>query len=244
MDRFEEDRDAVVERALAAGVTAMLDVGNDLSSSLRVVENCEAYDSVFGAAGIHPHDAACDQDKLAGVKDVLAHPKVVALGEIGLDYHYDYSPRDLQKEVFEKQLGLARQMNLPVIIHVREAMADALVILDRFGDDPWRGVFHCFGGSVFDVPRVVERGFHISFTGVVTFKNYQGADMVRAVPAHRLLIETDAPFMAPVPHRGKRCEPAWIAQTARKLAEIRGEEFEILAEKTTENACQLFDIGT
>jgi TatD DNase family protein len=243
MNAFSDDRDAVIRQAEEAGLIGILDVGTDVPSSeaaLRLAETCPV---VFAAAGIHPHEAAKaspeDFQKLAGL---WSHPRIVAVGEIGLDYHYDFSPRDVQKKVFRRQLDAALQLGKPVIGHVREAMDDALAVIDSVSQESWTGVFHCFGGNADDARAVLKRGFLISFTGVVTFHNYNGRDVVRSVPADRLLLETDAPYMTPVPLRGKRNEPAFVGRTLEALAEMRGEDPQILAETTTANAIRLFGL--
>jgi len=243
LDRFDNDRDAVIQRAAEAGVDMILDVGNDLETSRRAVKNSEKYDDVYATVGIHPHDASSMKEiDLSEIEKFLDHPKVVAVGEIGLDYHYDFSPREIQKKIFAQQLQLARERDLPVVVHMRKAMQDGLKVLDESGDPPWKGVFHCFGGTVYDVPRVLERGFHISFTGVVTFKNFKKNEMIREVPLKRLLLETDAPYMAPVPHRGERNEPCFLVHTAKAVAKVYGVEEERLAEVTTTNARTLLGL--
>lgn len=244
LDLFDSDRDEVVQRAREAGVEMILDVGTDLKSSRRAVEDCERHDGVYAVVGIHPHDASRMKGKgdLSEIEKLLDHPKVVGVGEIGLDYHYDFSPREIQQEVFARQLRLAKGRGLPVVVHVRKAMQDGLKILGESGDPPWEGVFHCFGGTVEDVPKVLEMGFFISFTGVVTFRNFRNFDKIRGVPLERLLLETDAPYMAPVPHRGRRNEPCFLVHTARLLAEVYGVGEERLAEVTTANARILFDL--
>ncbi|HDQ44568.1 MAG TPA: TatD family deoxyribonuclease [bacterium] len=241
MKAFGEDLEDVIRRAGEAGVVGMLDVGTDIPSSLTALGLAEREPAVFAAAGIHPHEAAKasfeDFDTLAGM---WGHPRVVAVGEIGLDYHYDFSPREIQKTVFTRQLEDARTRGKPVIVHVREAMDDALAIIDAVSGGLWDGVFHCFGGNREEALAVLARGFHISFTGVTTFRNFEGMDAVRAVPEDRLLLETDAPYMTPVPFRGRRNEPAFLGHTLSVLAGARGEEAGRLAETTTRNARRLF----
>lgn len=244
MDAFAGDLDDVLVRAAEAGVDKIITIGIDLASSRKAVALAECHPNVWASVGIHPHEAAkateADFEALIGL---LAHPRCVALGETGLDYHYDFSPRDVQRTVFKTQLRLAQALRKPLVIHVREAMAEALQIIDDCGPGPWRGVFHCFGGDENDVPHVVERGFHVGFTGVVSFKNFGKAEAVRRVPLSRLLVETDAPYMAPVPFRGKRCEPAHAAQTGEVLAGLLDVDAATLAERTTANAETLFGLG-
>lgn len=243
MEQFVKDREAVLTRAASAGVTAVIDIGTDLASSKAAAGLSRIFDNVFASAGIHPHESgAAGDDDLAALEALLTMPRTVALGEIGLDYHYDFSPRETQQSLFKRQLQLARSLDMPVIIHVREAMQEALAIIDSLGAAPWRGVFHCFSGTAADAAEVQERGFHVSFTGVVTFKNFVTSDAVRLIQEERLLLETDCPYMAPVPHRGKRCEPMHLPHTGGKVAEIRGVSPEHLAAATTENAIALFGL--
>lgn len=240
---FSGDRKEVVQRAKKVGVGIILDVGTDLKTSQKAIQNSQEMDGVYAAAGIHPHDSAkVERQDIAEIRKLLDHPKVIGLGEIGLDYHYRFSPAEIQQEMFSIQLRLAQEKKMPVIIHMREAMQNGLKIIDRCGKAPWRGVFHCFGGTVEDVHNVVERGFFVSFTGVATFHNFKDVEKVRAVPLDRLLLETDAPYMTPVPHRGKRNEPAFLVHTANVLADIYGIDFENLAEITTANARMLFGL--
>lgn len=240
-EAFGQDLDAVVGRALEAGVGRMITIGTDVNSSRKAVEIAENFECVFASVGIHPHDAAkAGSGDLGEIRILTDHPKVVGMGEIGLDYYYDFSPRETQQSLFVAQLQMAARLNLPVVVHVREAMTDAMKCISDAGEGPWTGVFHCFGGSAEDVPAVLEAGFHISFTGVITFKNFSRTDAVRAVPLNRLLLETDAPFMTPVPHRGKRNEPLYLRHTAERLAEIHAVSTDLLAETTTKNALALF----
>jgi TatD DNase family protein len=240
-DAFDPDRDEVIARAAGAGVAAILDVGVDAASSEAASRLAGRHASVFSAAGIHPHEAskAGDAD-LARVESLLSLPKTLALGEIGLDTHYHFSPVPDQKRLFLDQVRLAVRLGKPMIVHVREAMADALDLLAGAGAAPYRGVFHCYGGEAGEIPAVLEMGFHVSFTGVVTFKNFANAAAVLAVPDDRLLLETDSPYMTPAPLRGKRNEPAFLAHTLARLAEMRGTPAATLADRTTANARSLF----
>lgn len=243
MDQFAGDREAVLARAAAAGVAAVIDIGTDLTSSRAAVGLSRIFDSVFATAGIHPHESgSAGNGDFRELEQLLSQPRTVAVGEIGLDYHYDFSPREAQRSVFTRQLQLARTLDMPVIIHVRKAMSDALEIIDRLDASPWRGVFHCFGGNADEAAEVQALGFHISFTGVVTFKNFGNSDAVRTVLEERLLLETDCPYMAPVPFRGKRCEPSHLPHTGRTVAGIRGVSADRLAVVTTENAVTLFGL--
>jgi TatD DNase family protein len=242
--RFNDDRDEVVARAAAGGLVGILNAGADMFSSARAVELAAKHDIVWAAVGIHPHDAkeAREEDygKLAAW---CALPKVVAVGEIGLDYHYDFSPREVQRAVFIRQLDLARQVNKPVIIHDREAHADVLAIAKREGKG-LTGVFHCFSGSVEMAREVLKMGFYVSVAGPVTFTNaHKLHEVVKAVPLDRLLVETDCPYLTPEPFRGRRNEPAHVRYVAEKVAGLLGMEPEALAAAATENTKRLFGIA-
>jgi len=242
---FDPDRDRVVQRALDSGIGWIVDVGTDLHTSRAAVRIAETHGRVVAAVGIHPHDAAATfEGDFSELEALLAHPRVRAVGEIGLDYHYRVSPPTVQKSVFEKQLHLADSKRLPVIVHVREAMPDALDTIRRVRTEGWRGVFHCFGGEPGDIPEILRMGFCLSFTGVVTFANFTKANAVRAVPLERLLLETDAPYMAPVPWRGRRNEPGYLPHTVRALSAMLHIPEECLVEETTRNAAELFDLGS
>jgi TatD DNase family protein len=243
MADFDPDREAVVKRATEANVGAILDVGTDAASSRKAVTLSKTYSAVFAAAGVHPHEASkISDDDFRNIESLLAETKVVAVGEIGLDYHYRFSPEDVQQRVFRKQIEIGRMFHKPMIIHVREAMPDALRILEEMQSFEYRGVFHCYGGSKQDIPKILDMGFHVSFTGVVTFNNFKQQDMVAAVPLDRLLLETDSPYMTPVPFRGRRNEPAFIIYTAKRLAEIHRISPEWIVDQTTANAKSLFGL--
>ena len=238
--QFDKDREAVIERAFAAGIETMLAVGSgdgppDLEAGIRVAERHETF---YATVGIHPHDARkADTASLRRLVELCSHPKVVALGEIGLDYHYDLSPRETQRAIFAEQLRIARDRGLPIVIHTREAWEDTLHALEQHwtGAAPG-GVMHCFSEGPDEARRVLEMGFHVSFAGVITFRKSAAIQQAaRVVPLDRILIETDAPYLAPVPNRGKRNEPAFIQHTVRKLAELRGEPVEVLAEASAAN---------
>ncbi len=248
-EEFDADRDDVVARARAAGVGAILNVGtgDPHSGSLeRAIEIAGRYAGVYAAAGVHPHDARLYTDAAEErlFRLMRGQPRVVAWGEIGLDYHYDNSPREVQREVFKRQLRAARELSLPVIIHSREADEDTVEILtSEWAGAPRAGVMHCFGGSEWMAERVLEIGFFISFAGNVTFKKAEPLrEVARLVPLGRMLVETDCPFLAPVPHRGRRNEPAFVAETAGFLANLRGVGVEEFGRVTTENFEQLFHL--
>ncbi len=244
---FDADREEVIQRAQSAGVSAILNVGTgDPHSGAfeRAVELGKSHPSIYTAIGTHPHDARFYDDAAEEkTKTLIARgERVVAWGEIGLDFHYDNSPRDVQIAVFKRQLRAARDCNLPVIIHTREAEAETIEILNTdYADCP--GVFHCFSGSRDLAQRGVELGFMISFSGIVTFKKAEELrEAARQVPLAQLLIETDCPYLTPVPHRGKRNEPAYVVEVARCLAELHGLKIEELAHITTENFMRFFSL--
>jgi TatD DNase family protein len=236
--QFAGDLEAVIERAHQARVERILAIGTgegppDLEAGLRLAGR---FPGLHATAGVHPHDASkATPETWDRLRQLASDPRVVAIGEVGLDYHYNYSPPDVQRAVFAAQLRLAGEAGKPVIIHTREAWDETLELIHRHWRGPG-GIFHCFSGGPEQALQALESGFHLAFGGVLTFPK---ADRVRAaartVPLDRLLVETDAPYLAPVPHRGKRNEPAFVVETARKLAEIRGESFEELAVATTAN---------
>lgn len=246
---FDADREAVIQRALDAGVEIIVCVGNGevaADSHAAAFRLAEQYPFIYTTVGVHPHEARLLDDNLyAQLKELSQHPKVIAWGEIGLDYHYDNSPRDVQREAFRKQLRMARERGLPISIHTREAEADTLTILD----EEWKGsglggVIHCFTGTRSFAAAAVDRGFYVSFSGVVTFKKAEELrESARALPLDRILIETDAPFLAPVPYRGKRNEPAYVVETAQALSELRGMSLVEIGRQTSHNFKRLFDIG-
>lgn len=239
---FDADRDEIIERAHDSGVTTILNVGTgDPHSGVfeRAVEVGRKYPTVYTAIGTHPHDARFYDDAAEQKTKSLIQTgeRVVAWGEIGLDFHYDNSPRDVQMEVFKRQLRQARECDIPVIIHTREAERETIEILKSDYDGATRkGVFHCFSGSKDLALRALELDFLISFSGIVTFKKAEELrEIAKEVPLDRLLVETDCPFLAPVPYRGKRNEPAYVVEVARCIAELRGVETEEIARITTEN---------
>lgn len=246
---FDADREDVIQRAHAAGVSAILNVGTgDPHSGAfeRAIELGRSHTSIYTAIGTHPHDARLYDDRAEQkTKTLIAGgERVVAWGEIGLDFHYDNSPRDVQVNVFKRQLHAARELNLPVIIHTREAESETVDILKSdYEGAGRRGVFHCFSGSEDLANRALEIGFMISFSGIVTFKKADDLrNIARQVPLDRLLIETDCPYLTPVPHRGKRNEPAYVVEVARCLAGLHGLEVEELAHVTTENFMRFFNL--
>ena len=240
--RFDEDRAQIMEQLKEHHVGLIMNVGCDLASSRRSIALAEAYPFVYAAVGSHPDDAGHVDGKLLDqYRAMAAHEKVRAIGEIGLDYHYEDVPRAQQINAFEEQMELAGALKLPVIVHMREAWQDAAEIVRRHPDVI--GVFHCFSGSKESALWLVERGWYIGFTGVITFKNARRAvEAVEALPLDRLLIETDCPYMAPEPYRGRRNDPGYLFRMAETLAEIRGLSADAVARITTENAKRLYKI--
>ena len=260
-EAFDEDRGAVVQRAKDAGVAAMLNVGTGDPHSddfRKAVAVAEKYENVFASVGVHPHDAKLYDDAAENhlVDLVKSSEKVIAWGEIGLDFYYDHSPRDVQMDVFRRQIRTARDLDLPIIVHSRDADDETVRILEEEcsgktengklkteNEDFRGGIMHCFGGTAAMAEKLMKIGFLISFAGNVTFKKAGNLrDAARVVPLDKLLVETDCPFLTPVPFRGKRNEPAYVEHTARFLAEFYGVEFETLAEQTTRNFLDFFSI--
>jgi TatD DNase family protein len=242
--QFVEDLDQVFERMAQAGVTRVLCAAYDMDSSRRAVAMAEKYPGIWASVGVHPHDAQeVTGDYLAQLADLARSPRVVALGEMGLDYYRDLSPRPVQRKVFREQLALVRELGLPVIIHVRSAFGELLDILRQDGISPAGGVMHCFSGSWEVAQECLKMGFYISLAGPVTFKNaVKLKDIARRVPAQRLLVETDCPYLAPEPHRGRRNEPAYVRHLLEHIATLRGISLDELAQVTTANANALFNI--
>jgi TatD DNase family protein len=241
--RFADDLLPSLERARAAGVQQMIVVGYDMASSEQAVALSESHTpALFAAVGVHPHDSkSWDAASAARLEAMLDHPRVVALGEIGLDFHYDFSPREAQYAAFRTQIGIARRAGVPIIIHCREAYPETLQVLMEEGGDETGGVMHCWAGTVAQAEQTVGMGLALGFGGTLTFKNAQEVrDAAQDVPSASLLVETDAPYLAPMPHRGKRNEPAYTLLVAEKLAELRGMTLAELATLTTGNAHDVF----
>ena len=243
-EQFDEDREQLLGWVLQEkGVTGIINMGADLKSSQTTLELTRRYDYIFGGAGVHP-ECAWDlpEDWLAQLQSILREPKIVAVGEIGLDYHWlDECPKDRQKEVFRAQLELAQKLAMPVVIHDREAHADVLEFLQKYQP---AGVVHCFSGSWETAREILKLGMYIGLGGVVTFKNARHAvEVAEKVPLERLLLETDAPYMAPVPYRGKRNDSSLIAFVAEKIGELRGIDPQAVLDITAENSRKLFGIA-
>lgn len=238
-----EDQAAVIARARAAGVGTMLNISTRASEWDAVIATAERDDAIWATIGIHPHEADAhpdiDTDKLIVA---AAHPKVIGIGETGLDYYYDHSDRDQQKSSFRSHIEASRETGLPLIVHTRDAEADTAEILaDEMGKGAFPGIIHCFTASADFAEKALALGFYISLSGIVTFKNAKDLqETAKHIPDDRLLIETDAPFLAPVPHRGRTCEPAYVADTAAFIAGLRGVSRDALAKTTSQNFFRLF----
>lgn len=244
-EQYNEDLEQVIERAKSEKVEKIVVVGFDRPSITRAMELIEEYDFIYAAIGWHPVDAIdmTDED-LAWIKDLSQHEKVVAIGEMGLDYYWDKSPKDVQKEVFRRQIALAKEVKLPIVIHNRDATEDVVTILKEEGAAEVGGIMHCFTGSLETAKACMEMNFYISFGGPVTFKNAKKPkEVVKEIPSDKLLIETDCPYLTPVPFRGKRNEPSYVKYIAEQIAELREISFEELAELTTKNAKKVFRIN-
>ncbi len=239
-DCFAQDFVHIAENMRTAGVSGMMEIGFDGPSSYHAVELANRYDWIWAAVGSHPDDAAqVDEARIEEYRALCEDPRVKAIGEIGLDYHYEDPPRDVQQRAFRMQMELAQKLSLPVVIHEREAHEDGLRIISDFPDVT--GVFHCFSGSYEMAKELIRRGWYIGFTGVVTFKNARKAvEVAEKIPLDRILIETDCPYMAPEPFRGRRNDPSLVPFVAKKIAEIRGISAEEAAAATEENAKRLF----
>ena len=244
-EQYNEDLEQVIERAKSEKVEKIVVVGFDRPTITRAMELIEAYDFIYAAIGWHPVDAIDMKDEdLDWIKKLSEHQKVVAIGEMGLDYYWDKSPKDVQKEVFRRQIALAKEVNLPIIIHNRDATEDVVTILKEEGAAEVGGIMHCFTGSLETAKACMEMNFYISFGGPVTFKNAKKPkEVVKDIPSDRLLIETDCPYLTPTPFRGKRNEPSYVKYIAEQIAELREMSFEELAELTTENAKKVFRIN-
>lgn len=233
---FTGEVEDVLRRARAVGVTGVVTIASDLEDAVAAEVLAAAHEDVWWTAGIHPHVAAeAASDARERAKDLLVRPGAVAVGETGLDYHYDHSPRPVQRRVFAMQLELAHELGLPVIVHSREADVDTAAMI-RESAGKVRGVLHCFSSGATLLEAGLEADWYVSFSGLITFRNYAGAELLRSVPADRLLLETDGPFLAPVPFRGKRNEPAYITHTTAAAARVRGVAAHELAARTTANA--------
>ncbi|QKS69631.1 TatD family hydrolase [Paenalkalicoccus suaedae] len=244
-DQYEEDVEEVIARAREAGVQEMVVVGFDTKTIHKAMQLANDYDFIYASVGWHPVDAKdFDDEKLAWLEELAAHPKVVAIGETGLDYYWDTSTKEQQHEAFKKQIALAKKVKLPLIIHDRDAHDDVLRILQEENAAEAGGIMHCFQGDVEMAKACLDINFYISFGGPVTFKNAKlPKEVAKTIPNDRLLIETDAPYLAPHPYRGKRNEPAYVKLVLEQLAELREVSYEELRTQTTQNAKKLFSLS-
>lgn len=243
MEDFDADRDLVIERALQGGVARMVTIGIDLASSIKSIEIAKQYPFIYATVGYHPHNAKeVTSKELEKLRALASDPKVVAWGEIGLDFFRRHSPPDKQVEAFERQLDMASELDLPVIIHDREAHGDLLSILKK-RKRLYRGVIHCFSGNYDFAMALIEMGFYISFPGTVTYKNAAHTQTAASrIPLEKLLVETDCPYLAPVPFRGKRNEPLYVRFTAERIAQLRQTELDEFSIATSANAMRLFNL--
>jgi len=242
-ENYDEDRESVVQRSIKNKIEAIISIGTDVETSAKSIELAEKFATVFAAVGIHPNETSdANKNSIQKIYDLSSNPKVVAIGEIGLDYYRDYAPVDIQKELFRTQLKMAREKELPVIIHNRQAHSDVYDILVEEKSTDLKGVLHSFDGDIHFLDSVLAYNFYISFTGVVTFKNANYNELIKHVPLENLLLETDSPFLTPVPFRGKRNEPSYVTYVAEKIAEVKDISIEELAKITTENAHNLFKL--
>jgi TatD DNase family protein len=240
---FADEIDEVVARAGAAGVERLITISTRIARGARLAALAERFPSVYFSIGTHPHQAAEEPETdVDAIRAFAANPKCVAIGEAGLDYHYDHAPRDVATKVFRAQIGAARELGLPLVIHSRDADEDmARILKDEMGKGPFAAVLHCFTSGAALAETGLDLGFYISFSGVVTFKNAENLrDIARIAPVDRLLVETDAPYLAPVPHRGRRNEPAFVVETARVLADLKGLDEDAIGAATRANTMRLF----
>ena len=242
---FDTDRDAVIENARAAGAVGIVCIGESIAAGERAAALAGRHRGfVWFTAGVHPHDAAeFDEPRDGAAIRDLAGRGSVAIGECGLDYHYDHSPRSMQRRAFAAQLAIARELDRPVVVHTREAEDDTRAMVVEAGAAAVRGVLHCFTGTAGLAEAALLAGWYVSFSGIVTFKKWEGDEVIRLVPAARLLVESDSPYLAPVPNRGRRNEPAWVSLTVARVAAVRGVDPSALGAETSRNAARLFGLS-
>ena len=242
--QYDSDRPQVVERAFQNGLSTIINVGVDLESSKTCIRLSEEYERMFTVVGFHPHESAqVNASTITQLTALARHDKVVAIGEIGLDYYRNYAPHSTQKDAFRRQIRLAKKLKLPIVVHIRQAYEDAMTILKEEHASECGVVLHCFSGDESVAQEAIGEGYFLSFTGVVTFPRSHALHITRTIPSERLLLETDCPFLAPVPYRGKRNEPSYVKHTAEKIAEARGTTLNAIADTTTHNAKTLFHLA-
>lgn len=238
---FNKNRDEIIKNACDAGIHTLINIGADIESSERSVQLADKHDMIYATVGIHPHDAkSLDQATCDSLKELTKHKKVVGIGEIGLDYYRDLSPRNIQKEAFRKQLELAVELNLPVVIHTRESFDDTLEIIKNYSSDLPGGVFHCFPGTTDDALEIISLGFVISVGGVITFNKAKMAEVAAEVPIDKIILETDAPYLTPVPYRGQQNQPAYVRYVYEKMAQLKEMPFNELVKIVDRNCQKLF----
>ncbi|SDY98933.1 TatD DNase family protein [Proteiniborus ethanoligenes] len=242
--RFDKDRDKIIKDLKNHGVQIVINPGADVASSVKAVSMAKEYENIYAAVGVHPHDAkTMDNTTIQLLSSLANNEKVIAIGEIGLDYHYDNSPRDVQKEWFVEQIRLAKKLKLPIIIHEREASQDMYNILKQETDENLTGVLHCYSGSLEMAREYLKMGYYISFAGPITFNNARiSKEVAKSIPLDRILIETDSPYLSPEPRRGRRNEPLNVRYVAAMIAELRGISFDEVARVTSANTKKLFQI--
>lgn len=242
---FNEDRSAVLERAKQAGILKVISAGTNLASSESVLTLAAVHPEIYPAVGIHPHEAFQVNEKvLTALHELAKAPQAIAIGEIGLDYYYNFSVPEIQRTVFRRQIRLAKECNLPLIIHCREAFGDLINILHEEEAGKRGGVIHCFTGNWDSAERLLDMGFYIGITGIVTFKNITNIpEVVKRLPLEKMLVETDAPYLAPYPHRGKRNEPSFLIHTVESIAKIKGVPIDEIIKTTTHNTERLFKLS-
>ena len=242
--KFNKDRDRLIKSLKQNDISLVINVGADVSSSIKSVKLADEYENIYAAVGVHPHSAKeMDDSTIDVLKAFAKRDKVVAIGEIGLDFHYDNSPRDIQRKWFIEQIKLAKELNMPIIVHSRDADQETFDILKEEADERLKGVLHCYSGSAEMAKDYIDLGFYISLAGPVTFKNARKPkEVAKVVPMDKLLIETDSPYLTPEPHRGKRNEPLYVRHIASMIAELRGMNFEDVGRITSENTKRLFNI--
>lgn len=242
--QFKEDLDSVMRKIEDSGVELVINPGADMKSSRRIVELVKKYSILYGAVGVHPHDTEdMKEEDLNEIRNLAKEKKIVAIGEIGLDYYYDHSPREVQKEMFKKQIKIAKELKLPIIVHEREAAKDVFDIIKEENDDNLTGVIHCFSGSLEMALEYIKLGFYISFGGPVTFKNAKKPkEVVAKIPIEKLLVETDSPYLTPTPYRGKRNDSSYLKYIVEEIAKLKNVDYEMLSKVTNKNTKKLFNI--
>lgn len=239
---YDNDRDELIERLLSSDIEGILNAGVDLKTSEQCISLADRYERLYAACGFHPNDVdGVNITEVEGLKSLIKHEKVVAIGEAGIDLYRERAPLDIQKKFFIRQLEIALENDMPVIVHSRSADTETFDIIDQVSDK-YKGVFHCYAGNAENALRLIEKGFYISFTGNITYKNNDREEVVRNIPLEKMLLETDSPFLTPLPFRGKRNDPSKLSIIASRIAEIKGITVEDVAQTTTENSKKLFKI--